>query len=128
MCAALVDKVPENTLGHTGGSGRKLARQTVCDIIAGEHEAPYLGVDLRFVALDPGQLGSREVARGVEQVRHASVVTDGLKGFRASRDGTGVAPYDGIAYGTAVLANGHEAVHLVRDTDGDGHFNLGIGR
>ena len=71
-----------------------------------------------FVVLDPRQLGSREVARRVEQVGQALLLPYLGKCALAIGHGTRIAPYYGGAQGLQVFVNAYETMHLVRDANG----------
>ena len=62
-------------------------------IVSRKHYLVYLLIHLRLVLLDPCEFRSRKVARRIQKVRKAGLMSDGIERLLAIRDSTSVAPY-----------------------------------
>ena len=116
-------EIPHHPLGESSDGRVDLSGEFHRDIITGKHNLPYPVEQIRLVLLDPGQLGGREIAGGVEKVGEAFFASDMVESLFPIRNGPGIAPDDGRAQDFEVPVHAHQAVHLVGDADGR-HFYL----
>ncbi|OAV72471.1 hypothetical protein Barb7_03098 [Bacteroidales bacterium Barb7] len=72
---------------------------------------------IRFIFLHPSQLGSREIARRIKQVRKGFFFSYSPESIIAIMYGTAVAPYNRRAQHPLLLVHRHQTVHLIGYAD-----------
>ncbi len=111
-------EIPQYAFRQAGGGGLGLTGHFEGNKIAGEHELVDALVHFGLILLHPLQLGGGEVAGGIEVAPQALVLPQLRKCLVTDFHGPAVAPDDGGAKGAMLPVHHHQAVHLIRDTDG----------
>ena len=76
-----------------------------------------LFVNGRLILLNPSQFGGREVARRIQQMWKASLLSQCFESLLSVGHGSGVAPDNGRTQHLLVFIYTYQAMHLIRDTD-----------
>ena len=111
-------EVPEHTLAEAADGGIGHPAQPHGNIVARQHHLIYIIIEVGLILLDPCQLGSREVAWGVEQMAQALVCAQLPESLLTVWHGARVTPDDGRSERLEILVDTHQAVHLIGDADG----------
>ena len=110
---AAVCHIKKQHAGSIGVIAAMYARQTIYDIVLGEHDAADLCKEFRFILTHPKKLGcgkacEGQVASQFQQLLHAEVVVDCI----GLCTGSAVVPEDRGTDDLIVLIQSNEAMHL----------------
>ncbi len=108
-------EIPKHSFRKSRDCRAYFSGELHCDVVPGKHYLIYFRIHIRLVILHPGELGSGEIARGIEKMRKAVPMSESVKSPVSIRHGTRVAPYYRRTEHIHVLVNAYKPVHLVRD-------------